>query len=388
MDTLQSGLTFSKMKKYDVLDPDGKKIGHIGDVLIRLDDLSVHSFIIYGTLLEETMEELNLIDDIDEIVPINQIDLSKKDNHRIHTKLTAEELENTNRKWDPPDGLILFSKIKHMPVKYKTGVTVGIVSDLIFLSSGEFSLIISPPLSMNHMLSVMNIYMSNKIFMPTKYITEISQKKIVVRKSSSKRSRVREVSLLSLIEKGIENFEDIKFPGDKIHRRYHYVVMETAIENILRILASKVAKLSNANALLKFKEFDSTDDNQIDEFVDLYNAIALSSVDPYEEMSREKLLKYFSTGSYLAYAYNKPVGYCIVSYTNRDQDKIGTICGIGIHHKFRGKRFSSALLNYVVTQFKQQGINFIQSDVLVNNEASLALFSNYGFDEIDDFYIK
>ncbi|MHA1169035.1 MAG: PRC-barrel domain-containing protein, partial [Candidatus Hodarchaeales archaeon] len=81
----------SELSKMDVIDKTGTKIGRINDVAFFDDDCL--SFIIGGSATEEFLEKIGVIDDVDLIVPRQNI-TSVQDN-KIMVNLTRDELTTT-----------------------------------------------------------------------------------------------------------------------------------------------------------------------------------------------------------------------------------------------------------------------------------------------------
>ena len=63
----------SDMRKKLLVCADGKKIGHINDIIFD-KKLNIKAFIIAGNFWEEFRESLGIIDDIDPVVPAESIE--------------------------------------------------------------------------------------------------------------------------------------------------------------------------------------------------------------------------------------------------------------------------------------------------------------------------
>jgi ribosomal protein S18 acetylase RimI-like enzyme len=183
----------------------------------------------------------------------------------------------------------------------------------------------------------------------------------------------------------MSNFEE---GSSNISRRFHYVVFETPIKKALELIKEKKSSLIKANAILSIKKLDSKNNKHVQDLIDVYNEVALTAVDPYKEMTEDEVQTHFTNNTYLGYAYGEPAGYCILSYDMKDEKKVGIIAGIGIHHRHRGKKFSTALLANMFVKLKEENVEIVRCDILVKNKASLGLFSSYGFKEVDDFYLS
>ncbi|MHA2374062.1 MAG: PRC-barrel domain-containing protein [Candidatus Thorarchaeota archaeon] len=90
------------MKKKNVVDSTGKKIGHISDLTFTFDEeLKIAHFILAGTLWEEFLEAVHLKPDEDRI--FNSSVIKKVDKH-IHLDTTANSLVTTMDKEVDADG--------------------------------------------------------------------------------------------------------------------------------------------------------------------------------------------------------------------------------------------------------------------------------------------
>ena len=61
---------FSELTKFKVVDNEGNNLGRVGDVLLNSEDISIDSLILFGSILEEKMEDIGLREDIDPIVSV------------------------------------------------------------------------------------------------------------------------------------------------------------------------------------------------------------------------------------------------------------------------------------------------------------------------------
>jgi sporulation protein YlmC with PRC-barrel domain len=92
----------NEMKKKNVVDSTGKKIGHISDLTFTFDEeLKIAHFILAGTLWEEFLEAVHLKPDEDRI--FNSSVIKKVDKH-IHLDTTANSLVTTMDKEVDADG--------------------------------------------------------------------------------------------------------------------------------------------------------------------------------------------------------------------------------------------------------------------------------------------
>ena len=172
----------------------------------------------------------------------------------------------------------------------------------------------------------------------------------------------------------------------KISSLYHYNVYEAPIEIIQQKLSQKYAKINVALEKLNIVEYDSSDWQKTQDLVDVFNEIALTSVDPYEQINAEMVKENFGYGSFIAYRFGRVVGYVILSFN--EEGNVAAIAGIGIHHKARRKGLSIAFLHHIVDWIAAKNTyTAIQADILTSNEASIGLFMSLGFKKVDEFFL-
>ena len=163
---------------------------------------------------------------------------------------------------------------------------------------------------------------------------------------------------------------------------------ETDLETIQLNLEKRQKKISISLKQLSIIEYDSTDDKQTKDFVTIFNDVAITSVDPYEEMTEIVIREHFSKASFIAYRYGKPAGYVILSFKEEESIKTAAIAGIGILHTARGKGLSTAFMSHIVTWLKNKDdYDKLQADILASNRPSLGLFISLGFKKVDEFFL-
>ncbi|MHA2376186.1 MAG: hypothetical protein ACXAB9_08455 [Candidatus Thorarchaeota archaeon] len=126
------------MKKKNVVDSTGKKIGHISDLTFTFDEeLKIAHFILAGTLWEEFLEAVHLKPDEDRI--FNSSVIKKVDKH-IHLDTTANSLVTTMDKEAIPNDEIRFSELEKLDIIDKNNVKVGRAIDVDFDADGRASI--------------------------------------------------------------------------------------------------------------------------------------------------------------------------------------------------------------------------------------------------------
>jgi len=268
-------------------------------------------------------------------------------------------------------------------VNDRDGDSIGHITDIIYHNEDQYSIVVNPSSSVERVLEKLNIRYLHEIVIPGNYINIIANDIFQLSIDRIEIEKIDALPIHQILDKSRDVYTNRK---NELQRRYHYKVLQAPLYEIQENLSSKGQKLTSARSMLTIKPFDIENDGMLQEFVTLYNEVAITSVDPYEQLTPDKVSRHFAQGSYLAYFLGHPVCYCIT--TVNEQEKMAAIAGIGIHHKQRGKKFSSALMADMLAEFDDRGIESVQCDVLSTNEASLGLFGGLGFTEIDDFYLS
>jgi sporulation protein YlmC with PRC-barrel domain len=124
----------SELRKKTVICPDGKKMGHIIDVVFE-DNLNMHSFIIGGSFWEKFRESLGIIDDIDPVIPIEHVIEVTKDEIKID--LTKEQCRHSLEKNVFPENAKMYSQMKRMDILDYSNKSIGKICNMVFLPCGE-----------------------------------------------------------------------------------------------------------------------------------------------------------------------------------------------------------------------------------------------------------
>ncbi|MFW9922402.1 MAG: PRC-barrel domain-containing protein [Candidatus Thorarchaeota archaeon] len=130
----------SEMRKKTIISSDGKKIGNIMDVVFD-KDYQLHSFILGGGFWEEFRESLGIIDDIDPVLPIDNIVEISKDTIRID--LMKIQLKNKFDKDVFPENIYTYSSLKRKIIHDNDDTKIGKICNMVFLPCGEVAFILS-----------------------------------------------------------------------------------------------------------------------------------------------------------------------------------------------------------------------------------------------------
>ncbi|MHA2365557.1 MAG: hypothetical protein ACXAC7_16490 [Candidatus Hodarchaeales archaeon] len=113
-----------------VVDSSGKKVGRIKDAIINTKSLQLNGFVVFGSFLEEKMEDLGIIKDFDPFITSKNI-ISITENKIVLNQL-KKELPNARSDNFVGEDEILFSSLKGFVVKEENRTGLGIFCDLIF----------------------------------------------------------------------------------------------------------------------------------------------------------------------------------------------------------------------------------------------------------------
>jgi len=134
---LSKSVCCKEIKKMDVMDSSGKKIGRILDLTFTFDgSLKLEHFILGGTRTEEFLEAIKLKPNED---PVFHSTLIKKVDDHIHLDTTTTSLKAAHHTIS--DDEIKFSDLQKLDILDKNNVKVGRAMDLDFDVDGRTALI-------------------------------------------------------------------------------------------------------------------------------------------------------------------------------------------------------------------------------------------------------
>lgn len=132
----------SDMRKKVLICSDGKKIGHINDIIFD-KKLNIKGFIIAGNFWEEFREAIGLIEDIDPVVPVEHIEEVTHD--RITINLRKDELQHKLEEGVLTPETITYNALRRKQVYDIHNHPIGKICNMIFLPCGEAAFILSCP---------------------------------------------------------------------------------------------------------------------------------------------------------------------------------------------------------------------------------------------------
>ena len=137
---LSQSVCCNELKKADVLDSNGEKIGNIADFTFSFDGtLHLSRFILAGPRWEEFLEAVKVRPDKDLVFDASLI---KKMGEEVHLDTSVNSLKTTLDKGAIPDGDIRLSALEKLDIKDENGEWIGRAIDVDFDTDGSSWLIV------------------------------------------------------------------------------------------------------------------------------------------------------------------------------------------------------------------------------------------------------
>lgn len=137
---LTRSLCCREMKKADVVDSSGNKIGNVGDLTFTFDkEFKLSKFILAGPRFEEFLESIKVKPNKD---PVFDGSLITKIDEKVHLNTSVNSLKTTLDKDAVGKGEIRLSKLEKMDIIDDKGKKVGRVIDIDFDVDGSVSMIV------------------------------------------------------------------------------------------------------------------------------------------------------------------------------------------------------------------------------------------------------
>lgn len=132
----------SDMRKKVLVCSDGKKIGHINDIIFD-KKLNIKGFIIAGNFWEEFRESIGMIDDIDPVVPVEHILEITED--EITIDLAKDKLQHKLEEGIITPETITYNALRRKQVFDYNNHPIGKICNMVFLPCGEAAFVLSCP---------------------------------------------------------------------------------------------------------------------------------------------------------------------------------------------------------------------------------------------------
>jgi sporulation protein YlmC with PRC-barrel domain len=169
------------LKKFDVLDSTGEKVGRIGDFTFTFEGtLKLSQFILAGPKWEEFLEAIRVKPDRD---PVFDSSLITKVDDNIHLNTSSNSLKTTLDQGAILETEIRLSQLEKMDIIDRDGVHVGRSVDVDFDVDGTPSLIVGGSFFEEKMESA-GLTPDIDIIVPTDIISEFGEKITLTRSKS------------------------------------------------------------------------------------------------------------------------------------------------------------------------------------------------------------
>ncbi|MHA2362663.1 MAG: GNAT family N-acetyltransferase [Candidatus Hodarchaeales archaeon] len=382
-----------------MIDSENKPLGRIGDALLT-QDLLLDSLILFGSIIEEKMEDIGLREDIDPIVSIQDIIEEDIENKIIKINKSKLTIPTTNNDWKPPDNVYQLSRLKNILVYDENGEKIGTIIDIVFHSDKTYTLVLGGEF-LRIYLKQYEISSDINLLIPKRFIKEISHEKIIIEHDIDLKTTYREnidlekqfvqhqVGFISRPSKLRRIFkrkrkQQVLLQKEPPEQGFRYLIMELPYEKIRELYKIKEQLIGNKKDLVQVRLLQAdTEDSLI--FKDLFNFVLMTSPDPYRPLTEGEARKFFKEGIFLAFLYGNPVGYGVITIENTSKGKIGVIAGIGVHPRHRRKRVALTIAVAMGEWFlERKDLIKLQCEVYEKNQVSKLFISSLGFEIVGE----
>jgi ribosomal protein S18 acetylase RimI-like enzyme len=173
---------------------------------------------------------------------------------------------------------------------------------------------------------------------------------------------------------------------------FRYVIMNLPMNRISpEKLAEMASKTRQARPLLKSWVASEAD---IPRLVDLYNASFFQCPDPYRPVTESDMRAIFEKSTIIMGSmYGMDAAFIVNKIeTNTSEigkkERLGVICGIAVHPRFRQKGLATAIGLDAYEFFKDKNIDYLQCEVYEKNEASMSFITWVGFRPAGQLVVK
>ena len=170
---IKQSICCRQLKKADVLDSNGEKIGHIGDLTFKFDGgLKLSQFILAGSAFEEFLEAVKIRPDRDLVFDASLI---KRLGDKVQLDTSRNNLKTTLDEGVIADDEIRLSRLEKLEILDKNGESVGKAVDVDFDVDGSAELIVGGGF-FEEKLEALGIKSDIDIIVPGKVIASIGDK--------------------------------------------------------------------------------------------------------------------------------------------------------------------------------------------------------------------
>ena len=190
---LARSLCCREMRKAEVVDSSGNKVGKVGDLTFTFDkELKLSKFILAGPRFEEFLESIKVRPDKD---PVFDSSLITKIDENVHLDTSVNSLKTTLDKDAIGEGEIRLSKLEKMDIVDSTGKKIGRAIDIDFDVDGTVSMIVGGGF-IEEKLEALGLKADVDIIVPGSVIDSITDK-ICLRVSEGELARTMDDALKS-----------------------------------------------------------------------------------------------------------------------------------------------------------------------------------------------
>ncbi|MFX1252069.1 MAG: GNAT family N-acetyltransferase [Promethearchaeota archaeon] len=170
-------------------------------------------------------------------------------------------------------------------------------------------------------------------------------------------------------------------------KQYRYIKMQLSWEKVPEVLKKYQEKVE-LNPYSKNVKIEALTEEKMQDFVQIYNRILLTSPDPYREMQSEEG-KFFKEGTFLASLWWQPVGFMVLTVEHDEKEElVGAIAGLGVDHRHRRKGIGLALGLKAVEYFAEKKVKKLICEVYDQNKTSQRFIKSFGFEEYGEMFIS
>lgn len=173
---------------------------------------------------------------------------------------------------------------------------------------------------------------------------------------------------------------------------FRYIIMNLPMSKISQEkLAEMAAKVRQVKPLLKTWIASEAD---IPRLVDLYNASFFQCPDPYRPVTEADMRSIFEKSTIImGNMYGIDAAFIVNKIESRvaetgKVERLGVICGIAVHPRFRQKGLATAIGLVAYDFFKDKGVDYLQCEVYEKNDPSMSFITWVGFRPAGQLVVK
>lgn len=173
---------------------------------------------------------------------------------------------------------------------------------------------------------------------------------------------------------------------------FRYIIMNLPMNKVSpEKLAEMASKTRQVRPLLKSWVAGEAD---IPRLVDLYNASFFQCPDPYRPVTEADMRAIFEKSTIImGTMYGADAAFIVNKIETRTNEtgkveRLGVICGIAVHPRFRQKGLATAIGLAAYDFFKDKAVDCLQCEVYEKNDPSMAFITWVGFRPAGQLVVK